>query len=312
VSKLNKREKKKKVNYDMGENIHDEVHTRRINWFPGHMNKAIRQIKERLKRVDIVLEIRDARSPLTTGNTAVHEAIGEKSVLIVFNKTNLADPKVVVKWEEWFATKPTPFIFINAFDKTSLSKITENAKKIVHAKRLQSNPEGVTKTDLKMMIIGLPNTGKSTIINKLANRNATKAADRPGLTQQQLWVKVDSEMQVLDTPGVMPPKIDNYKHGLWLAALHCIPKTIVKHEDSACFIIQHLLDLKSEYLKNHYKMETIDTDLVGALNQIAKARGCVRHKGEFDYDRVYNMVLNDFRSGELGPVSLGLPPIIKK
>ena len=110
--------KKKKVNYDLGENIHDNVHRRRVNWFPGHMNKAIKEVKAKLKQVDIVLEIRDARAPLTTGNTAFDEAVGQKNRLIVFNKTNLADPKIIKLWKGWYATKETPFIFINCFEKT--------------------------------------------------------------------------------------------------------------------------------------------------------------------------------------------------
>jgi ribosome biogenesis GTPase A len=310
-----RRSKKTRINYELGDNIHDEVHTNRINWFPGHMNKAIRQIKERLKKVDIVLEIRDARSPLVTGNKAVHEAIGEKGRLIVINKTNLADPKTVKLWQVWFEAQGVPFIFVNCFDKTSLNKIILNAKKVIHSRWKQSNPDKeITRKSLRMIILGLPNTGKSTIINLLAKRTATKTADRPGLTQQQIWIKVDGELELLDTPGVMPPKIDKHEHGLWLSALNAIPDKVVQPEVPACFIIEHFLKIKSEAFKNRYNLESLDTDLVGVLDHIGKLRGCIRHKGEIDYDRVYKIILLDFRHGDLGPVSLGIPPLprIKK
>ncbi len=300
--------KKKKINYEMGENIHDDVNTNRINWFPGHMRRAIREIKERLKMVDIVLEIRDARSPLVTGNAAVHQATGEKSRLIVINKTNLADPEIVKLWIKWFSTQATPFVFVNCFDVDSLNEIVLMAKKVVHDKRLLSNPDGVFKDGLKMMVLGLPNTGKSTIINKLAKRNATKVADKPGQTRQQLWVNIDNELRILDTPGVMPPKINKHEHGLWLAALNAIPDRVVESEVPACFIVEHLLESVSEIFKEKYKFDDLKIDLITALNHIATIRGCMRHKGEYDYDRVYKIILSDFRSGSLGLISFGLPP----
>lgn len=300
--------KKKKINYDLGENIHDNVHRRTINWFPGHMNKAIKEVKEKLKQVDIVLELRDARAPLTTGNSAFDEAVGQKNRLIVFNKTNLANPNVVNQWKEWFARKETPFVFINGLDKKSVNLITEKAKKIVHENILKSNPDYAGKKRFRMMIIGLPNTGKSTIINKLASRQATKAADKPGQTRQQLWVKVDDELEILDTPGIMPPKIVKREHGLWLAAIHAIPKTIVDEEDTACFIVRFMLELKSKEFQAKYELPNLDLELIEVLDHIAKLRGCLRKGGENDFDRVYTLIITDFRSGELGLVSLGLPP----
>jgi len=302
--------KKTRVNYDMGDNLHDDINKdKHINWFPGHMNKAIRQIKEALKKVDILLEVRDARSPLVTGNKAVLHAVGNKPRLIVINKTNLADPKIVELWKPWFKKQGVPFVFINCLNKSSLKQVTEAAKETVHQNILESNPDHVRKTKLRMMVIGLPNTGKSTIINRLANRNASKAADKPGQTRHQLWINVDKELEILDTPGVMPPKIDNFEQGLWLTALYAIPDTVIRKEIPACFLLEHFLKVKSEIFKEKYKFESFDYELMDALNQIGKARGCIRHKGEIDYERVYSIILHDFRSGDLGPVSFGIPPL---
>ncbi|MCK5074135.1 MAG: ribosome biogenesis GTPase YlqF [Bacteriovoracaceae bacterium] len=297
--------KRKKHSVD---DIPELIAPRQINWFPGHMNKALKKIKENLKLVDIVLEIRDARSPLVTANKDFNHDIRQKNRLIVINKTNLADPKVVELWEDWFSTQDVPYIFINCFDKGSLQKIIQLSRKIVRNNILQSNPNHISKNALRLMIVGLPNTGKSTIINRLSNRNATKIADIPGYTQKLLWVKVDKDIEVLDTPGIMPPKIEKHEHGLWLSAIHAIPDKIVEPEYAACYVVEHLSKIKSEIFKDLYKMTTLDTDLVGTLDQIAKSRGYIQKKNEYDYDRVYKTVLSDFRSGNLGLISFGLPP----
>jgi ribosome biogenesis GTPase A len=301
---------KAKRGHVLNEILLDEE-TKRINWFPGHMNKAVKKIKEKVKLVDIVLEIRDARSPLITANTQITDSFGEKSRFIIVNKSNLADPVTVSKWEEWFKEQDVPFMFCNCFDKAYVKKIISESKRIVKERRENSDAK-TDKKKLKMMIMGLPNTGKSTIINQIANRNACKAADKPGYTRHQLWVKVDDELEILDTPGVMPPKIEKYEHGLWLTAIHAIPELIVTAETSACFVIEHLLKLKTEEFKTKYKFEKLDLSLIEALDHIAKVRGCVQHKGEPDYDRVFKIVLIDFRKGDLGLISFGLPPSKKK
>lgn len=272
----------------------------RINWFPGHMLKAIKEIKKHIKQVNIVLEIRDARAPLASGNKENYDNGGDKPYLIVLNKTNLAEPEAIKKWEEWFTKKNESFIFINALDKNSINAIIKRAKDIVYKHRLKSNPDVSPKAKMQMMILGLPNTGKSTIINKLAKRNATKAAATPGQTKQKLWVKVDSELEILDTPGVMPPRISSKTHGMWLAAIHAIPDHIVAPEDTACFIIEHLLKKKSKVFQDHYKLDSLDTDLIAVCDHIGKKRGCLRAGGHFDYDQVYKIVVNEFRKGLLG------------
>lgn len=301
----------KKINYDLGENIHDTVTRNHITWFPGHMNKAIKQIKEKLRQVDVVLELRDARTPLATANHMAIAAIGEKCRLIVINKANLADPEMIKQWETWFREQGVPFLFTNCFDKVSRNKIVRLAKKIVHEKKMQSNPGGYSRKKFRMMIIGVPNTGKSTIINQLAQRNASKAADKPGQTQCQLWVKVDDELEILDTPGVMPPKVATYEQGLWLAAIHAIPEKIVDAQRTAIFIIEHFLKLKANVFQERYKLENLDMSFIEVLDQVGRLRGCILKKGLFDYDRIYKIIIIDFRTGELGPISLGIPPLKK-
>ncbi|MBC7537303.1 MAG: ribosome biogenesis GTPase YlqF [Bacteriovorax sp.] len=279
------------------------------NWFPGHMARAIREIKEKVKLVDIVLEIRDARAPLASGNRMMEENLRQKSRLILLNKVNLADPKVIHLWEEWFKKQGEPFIFLDCFDKGSMKKAMAMARAIVDQKRKDSNPETYEhKAKLKLMIIGLPNTGKSTIINQLANRNATKVADRPGQTQVQQWIVIDKDLDLLDTPGVMPPLLAKEEHGLWLSALNAIPDEAFGEERPAKFLIEYLKERNSKELKERYKLESLDLSVEEILEKIAVLRGCVRQKGLPDFERVYKLVLLDFRKGELGKICFGVPP----
>lgn len=279
-----------------------------INWFPGHMNKAIKEIKNKIKMVNIVIEVRDARAPLASGNKASYADSNGKPYLIVFNKTNLADPKSVELWKEYFTKKKESFIFVNALDKNSIKAIVNRAREVLHEHRLKSNANIEQKSKMKLMILGLPNTGKSTIINKLAGRNATKAAATPGQTKNQIWVKVDQDVELLDTPGVMPPKIEKKVHAMWLAAVHAIPDHVVTPDDSACFLIEHFMKNKSQAFMEQYKFESTPTDLVSACDHIGKVRGCLQKGGIIDYDQVYKLVLNDFRKGNLGVTSFERVP----
>jgi ribosome biogenesis GTPase A len=283
------------------------------NWFPGHMVKAIREIKEKVKLVDIVLEIRDARAPLASGNRMMDETLRQKSRLILLNKVNLADPKMIPLWEEWFKTQEEPFLFLDCFDKGAMKKALALARTIVEQKRKESNPDTYEpKVKLKLMIIGLPNTGKSTIINQLANRVATKTADRPGQTQVQQWIVIDKDLDLLDTPGVMPTILAKEEHGLWLSALNAIPDEAFGEERPARFIIEYLKDRNSKELKERYKLESMESSVEEIIEKIAVLRGCIRQKGLPDYERVYKLILLDFRRGELGKVCFGVPPQIKE
>jgi ribosome biogenesis GTPase A len=279
------------------------------NWYPGHMAKALREIKQKLKMVDIVLEIRDARAPLASANKAFDEGLGQKPKLIILNKENLADPEMVAKWSQWFDQQEIPFFYVDCFDKAALKRVITLSRKIVEANRKDCNPDYVeTKTKLKMMIVGLPNTGKSTIINQLANKNATKVADKPGQTQIQQWISVDKDIELLDTPGVMPAMIEREEHGLWLSAIHAIPDDICDEETTASFVVKHLLKIKSVLFLERFKLETAELSLDEAFLKIATVRGCLRQKGVPDLDRVYKLVLAEFRKGELGRTCFGTPP----
>ena len=287
-----------------------------FNWFPGHMAKAIREIKEKLKTIDIVFEIRDARAPLASGNRSLDEILHQKSRIIILNKVNLADPKKIALWDAWFKKEGVPFIFIDCFDRAQIKKVLTMAKTIVMEKRKKNNPEKeVQKKKIRMMVLGLPNTGKSTIINQLAGRTVVKVADKPGQTQVQQLIVIDQDLDLLDTPGVMPPSFAREEHGLWLCALNAIPEDVVGDLLPARFIINYYKNLAPEDSKmftERYKLNAQDLPSLSAdeiMDKIALLRGCLKQKGELDLDRVYKLILNDFRKGELGKCCFGLPPV---
>ena len=209
----------------------DHVAGSSINLYPGHMAKALRKVKENLRKVNIVLEIRDARVPLTSGNTSLHDVSGQKYRLIILNKADLAESEHLEKWEAWFEKQGIPYLFLNSFEKLSIQQLMKRAREIVESKKEKETK----KFNLRMMIIGLPNTGKSTIINQMANKKATKAANTPGLTRNQQWVNLEGGIQLMDTPGIMPPTIQTDEQGFWLCAVHAIKDDILGEDRVAFF-----------------------------------------------------------------------------
>jgi|TARA_Y100000748_G_C15449384_1_gene470306 ribosome biogenesis GTPase A len=275
----------------------------RINWFPGHMNKAIKDIKSKLKLIDIVFEIRDARLPLLTHNPALDEAIGNKEKIILLNKSNLADPESSLLWQKWFAEQGQNAFFINAFDFHEAQVILHQAKELVNQKKQSEQRK------LNILILGLPNTGKSTLINKFAAKNIAKAADKPGQTRQQQWIKLAANTELLDTPGIMPPRIETQEQGLKLAAIHAIPDRIVSDEKAVIYLIEYFLNHKHHHLYDRYKLDLKQRDTISILDSIGKNRGCLLKDNQIDYLRVYKIFLQDFREGKLGRHTLETPPI---
>lgn len=288
----------------------DEVKQSGFNWYPGHMARAIREINEKLQTVDIVFEVRDARAPLASGNRNLENILRQKSRLIILNKANLSHPNMIAQWDVWFKKQGVPFIFIDCFDRGQMKKVMTMARNIVMEKRKQNNPEVKNpKQKMRLMILGLPNTGKSTIINQLAGRNAVKVADKPGQTQTQQLIVIDKDLDLVDTPGVMPATFAKEEHGLWLCALNAIPDDIVGEEVPAKFLVKHFKELNSKEFKERYKLDSLEFSIDEIVEKIAVLRGCLKQKGALDLERTYKLILSDFRKGDLGKCCFGFPPI---
>ena len=280
-----------------------------INWFPGHMQKAMRQIREKLKLVDIVLETRDARLPLVSGNQPLQKELGGKKRLIVLNKVNLASATSVKQWERWFSENGEPYIFVNSFNKKTLKEMLSMAQEMARSKRIRFEKKGLRPPPLRMMIIGIPNTGKSTIINRLIRHKATRTGDRPGVTQGQQWIVLDKEVELLDTPGIMPPRIQTEEQGFWLCAIHAIRDEIIGKEKVAYFVLKHLYQNNPGELKARYKIADEELTTEELLEQIGRKLNCKKQNGVIDFAKTSNKILLDFRKGELGRCSFEHPPL---
>lgn len=279
----------------------------KINWYPGHMLKATRQLIERIKKVDIIWELRDARAPLMTANFELKRIIAEKSKLIIINKCDLIPQDALAKWKDYFEKSEDTAIFISSTTKENLNTIVLSAYDILNKKYKISKPTQERSKKIKAMIVGIPNCGKSTLINSLVNRKAARAANKPGHTTAQQWINLDTNTQLLDTPGIMPPRVNSDEHGRILSALHSIPDTIIGRDEVALYITRYLMNNHLKELMSFYKIETACDSDIEYLESIGRIRGAISKGNTIDYERVYQMIINDFRSGAICKFCFNLP-----
>ena len=280
-----------------------------INWYPGHMLKAKKELAEKLKRVDVVLEIRDARIPLSSVNQDFEELLGHKKRILIFNKTALADQEVTRNWEESFRTQDIPFLFIDAIKKSHLQKLLPLSRNIMQQKWSTFRRRGIRPPSLKLLICGIPNVGKSSLINRLSGRKAAETGPTPGVTKHQDWIKLGRDVELLDTPGILWPKIKDRETGMRLAITGAIKDSIVGTSQLNIYLIGILKQKLPDKLQQFYQLTRGDLALYpeDILQKIAENRGCLKRGGTIDQPRVESLVLRDFRQGKLGRLSFDYP-----
>ncbi len=280
-----------------------------INWYPGHMLKAKKELAERLKRVDVVLEMRDARIPLSSVNKDFEELLKHKNRILMFNKTDLADRKVTRCWEENFRKKDIPYLFIDAIKKSHMQKLLPLSREIMQQKWSAFRRRGIRPPTLKLLICGIPNVGKSSLINRLSGRKAAETGPTPGVTKHQDWIKLGSDVELLDTPGILWPKIKDRETGLRLAITGAIKDSIVGTSQLSIYLIGILKEKIPYKLQKFYQLTNEDLALFpeDILQKIAVNRGCLKRGGALDQRRVENLLLRDFRQGKLGRLSFDYP-----
>ncbi len=280
-----------------------------INWYPGHMLKAKKELAERLKRVDVVLEMRDARIPLSSVNQDFEELLRHKNRILIFNKTALADQEVTRNWEENFRTQDIPFLFIDAIKKSHLQKLLPLSRKIMQQKWSAFRRRGIRPPTLKLLICGIPNVGKSSLINRLSGRKAAETGPAPGVTKHQDWIKLGSDVELLDTPGILWPKIKDRETGLRLAITGAIKDSIVGTSQLNIYLIGILKQKLPDKLQKFYQLTPENLALFPEeiLQKIAENRGCLKRGGAIDKLRAESLVLRDFRQGKLGRLSFDHP-----
>ena len=280
-----------------------------IQWYPGHMVKAKRKIAEDLKLVDVVIELLDARIPLSSRNPEVDSIVGAKKRIIVLNKSDLADESANKQWIKYFTTANSKVVLVNSINGKGLKDVTAAAKLLMKDKINNLKSKGLLVKTIRALIIGIPNVGKSTFINKLAGRSIAQTGDRPGVTKAKQWIKVSPELELLDTPGILWPKFEDENVGLKLAYTGAIRDEILDVNELALKLLHVLMTKFPKQLCAKYKLEPITNDVSPEelLNIIGRKRGCIISGGEIDILRVSVMLLDDFRGGRIGNITLETP-----
>ena len=279
-----------------------------IQWFPGHMTKAERMIEDCIKQVDAVCEILDARIPNASRNPDIDRLVGDKPRLVILNRADLADPAITAQWRKFFEAQGISVLETDAKSGKGISRFPQAVREVLKDKLAAYAEKGQSGRPLKVMILGIPNVGKSTFINKVAKRKAAIAGDKPGVTRGKQWINVDRGLDLLDTPGILWPKFDSQEVGELLAVTNAIKADVLDKEILAANFMLRLAYMYPEALKERYKIEP-DPEMKGfeLLEAAAKKRGFLISKGEYDIERMANTLLGEYHDGKLGRLSLERP-----
>ena len=278
-----------------------------IQWYPGHMTKTRRQIEADLKLVDAVCEIVDARIPVSSRNPDIDAICGSKPRILVLNRMDLADPEATKKWAAYFRKKGIAVIATDCKSRKGIADFTPAAR-LACAEKLERDAARGMNRPLRVLVVGIPNVGKSTLINQISGRKGAKAENRPGVTRGKQWVTVDSGLQLLDTPGILWPKFEDPEVGMMLAFTGAVKEGVIDLEELACRLMTLLHRYYPQVLLERYKVEAPAGTPGWELIELAgRKRGCLVSGGEVDTERMSKVLMDEFRSGKLGKFTLEMP-----
>ena len=288
-----------------------------INWYPGHMAKTRKQIQEDLKLIDVVVELLDSRIPVSSRNPDINTIIDGKKKIVVLNKSDLADEKETTKWMEYFKVQKIPAVITDANSGKGIKDVIKKAEEIMEEELNKREEKGRIGRKIRIMILGIPNVGKSSFINRLANKNSLEVGNKPGVTRQKQWIKISNSIELLDTPGVLWPKFENEEVALNLAYTGTIKDDVLEKTEVAYHFLKYLIENDIDKLVKRYnlnKEEILDSLESGyrpeneiiyeVMLKIGKMRGAVVSGGNIDDLKTANIILEDFRSGKLGRITL--------
>ena len=277
-----------------------------INWYPGHMTGARRKMQEDIKLCDVVIELLDARIPGSSKNPDLDDLIGNKKRLIILNKADMADSAVTEKWVNYYESKGIKVLTMDSRVRKQTLKVTAAVKEVCREKIERDRRRGIAARPIKAMVAGIPNVGKSTFINSFVGKTSAKTGNKPGVTRGNQWVRISKDINLLDTPGILWPKFDNQQIGLNLSFIGSINDNILEMTDVAGEFISFLKDNYCNILAERYMIKDVD-DVFQIMEEIAIAKKCVKKGGEPDIEKACILLLDDFRSGKLGRISLETP-----
>ena len=275
-----------------------ENNAQNINWYPGHMAKTRRQMSEYISLVDVVYEVVDARMPMSSRIKDINTIVGSKPRVIIMTKMDLCDINETNKWIKHYEKQGYKVMGLNLVRNINLKPLISLTNKINQPLNEKRIKQGLKLRKTRVMIIGIPNVGKSTLINRLVGRKATKIGNKPGVTTSLDWIRINNDLELLDTPGILWPKLDNKSVALNLASLTAIKEEVLPLDDVAIYILKMLNKYYPEILKERYSIDEIDfDDIIPTLDAIGKKRGCLVKGGEVDYDKVFAIIINDLKNG---------------
>ena len=287
----------------------DNLH---INWYPGHMKKTKEMVQNNLKLVDVVIELLDARIPLSSKNPEIDKLAHNKPRVVVLNKSDLSDRAKLNKWISYYQSKGIKAIPVDTLKGSGVNKIVEECKNVTKEKMDALKENGRKERAIRVMIVGVPNVGKSSLINKLTGRKSTQTGDRPGVTKGKQWVRLKGNLELLDTPGILWPKFEDQKIALNLAFTRAIKDEILDIDTLGLKFIEKMSDIEPEKLKARYKLDSLGEEPLETMEMIGRKRGFILGRNELDYTRIAKTVLNEFREGKLGQITLEVPEDIEE
>jgi len=284
-----------------------------IQWFPGHMTRAKRQIQEKLKLIDIAIELLDARVPISSRNPMIDDVLQGKPRLIILNKSDLSDPRMNEQWKQYFEHEGHTCAIVDSSTGTGVNQISVLTKEILKEKIDRQIAKGMRPRPIRSLIVGIPNVGKSTLINRLAGRNVAITGDKPGVTKGQQWIKTSNDLELLDTPGILWPKFDDQMVGYRLAITGAIREQILNLDDIGYNAVKILCERYWDTLAERFDLDEPPSDLennmeiVRIMEEIGRKRGCLVSGGQIDLEKTSGIILRELRSGKLGRITLEAP-----
>ena len=274
-----------------------------VQWYPGHMTKAKRQMQEDIKLIDLVIELVDARVPLSSRNPDIDELGINKCRLILMNKADLADQEQTKKWSEYFRQKGFYVVALDARKKNSMKQITDVIMEACKEKIERDRKRGILNRPVRAMVVGIPNVGKSTFINSFAGKACAKTGNKPGVTKGKQWIRLNKNVELLDTPGILWPKFEDQEVGLRLAMIGAINDEILNTDELALELIKLLRKDYPKIIEERYHLTNMEKEL-DILLEIAKNRNCIGKGNELDYSKAAKLLIEEFRSGAIGNITL--------
>lgn len=279
-----------------------------INWYPGHMAKTKKQIIQDLKLIDVVVEILDARIPISSRNPDIADIIKNKKRLVLLNKCDLAEEKENKRWIEYFKSQNVNAVLVDCNLGKGMNESISKIKELMKDDIEKNTAKGKIGSKIRIMVLGIPNVGKSSYINRVTKKVSAKVGNKPGITKQKQWIKLDNSIELLDTPGVLWPKLSNEETALNLAYTGTIKEEVLEKVELAYKLLEYLMENYKENVKNRYKLEKLEEQtenpVLAQMEIIGQKRGALMSGGKINLDKTASIILDDFRSGKLGKITL--------